>query len=242
MEEKILFKEKTHKFVLVLKIILVLIVVLCGLKLYDSATYYNGHVHDMECVGGIDNYGDSNTGDLFTEEDYQEKSDNYATVNDYVIGEYNKNKYGFMYEGREVKLEPRCTVLEYGSIVAANSENFNDDLEYIFIYFIIILFPLIPVCIISRKRSEFVVTENSIYGKKGHKNFNISYNEVIDITQEGKGIILETKNEKLKLSSLKNCNEIYNLIKPFVPEKPKAEEKLIAQSTNKINDITNILD
>ena len=47
---------------------------------------------------------------------------------------------------------------------------------------------------------------------------DISFNEIIEIRKIGQGIIIKAENKELKLSPLKKCEEIYNYIKPLVPE------------------------
>lgn len=86
-------------------------------------------------------------------------------------------------------------------------------------------------CIYSTK-CKFSVTENNIYGKKGSKKFDIAFIDIVAISQKGKGIIINAENNKLKLSPLENCDEIFNYIKPFVPERTTTQ-----QSTSTVDDI-----
>ena len=69
----------------------------------------------------------------------------------------------------------------------------------------------------ANKKIKVIVTENNIYGKKGRKNFDIYFKDIIEIKKKGKNLIIETEDTEIKLSSLEKCDEIYNYIKPFVP-------------------------
>lgn len=95
----------------------------------------------------------------------------------------------------------------------------------------------VSVCIVCmcRGKSKFSVSENSIYGKKGHKKFHISFGDITALSKEGNGIVIKTEKEQLKLSPLKQCEEIYRHIKSFVPE--SATGAIGAQATNTVDDI-----
>lgn len=108
----------------------------------------------------------------------------------------------------------------------------SDDIIFLIIVTSIFLLAISAfVYFIYLTKYKFSVNENNIYGKNGYKKFDISFNDITEISLKGKTIIIKTENIKLKLSPLKNCNEIYNYIKPFVPV-----------ITLKHNDIKNILD
>lgn len=95
----------------------------------------------------------------------------------------------------------------------------NDEMTFFVIATSIFLL-IVSLCIfcICRGKCKFHVSENSIYGKKGHKKFHISFDDITKVSKEGNGIILKTENGQLKLSPFKKSEEIHNYIKAFLPE------------------------
>lgn len=114
------------------------------------------------------------------------------------------------------------------------NELFDDDslFEFIIITSVCLFIILVSVYCICLSKCKFSVTENNIYGKKGSKKFDIAFSDIVEIMQKGKSIIIKTDKKKLKLSPLKNCDEIYSHIKPFVTEKP-----ITQQVTSTVDDI-----
>lgn len=97
---------------------------------------------------------------------------------------------------------------------------------------------IILICVlIHLTRYKFYITETNIYGKNRYKKFNVAFSDIIEITQKDKGIVIKTADKKIKLSSLKKCEEIYNYIKPNITEK-----QTISQDKNTIDNLKNILD
>ncbi|MBE6787209.1 MAG: hypothetical protein E7537_02555 [Ruminococcaceae bacterium] len=245
MEEKILFEVKTHKFLPFIKITLVLFVAILVAyyvkELYDCSHFYDDHIHDSSCVGKVDEIDDL----IFTEKDYETKRDEYSTFSEYIEGEYKKNKYKYISSIGNIEnnmIYTNCEVLEYGSISSANRSFFLGHYdEWAFQWIIwgsIILALLIILSIATIQKCNYIVTENTIKGKKGIKKFDISFSEIIEITKKGKVIIIKTEKKKLKLSTLKNSDEIYNYIKPFVPEiKIVQQPTNVETNTNTVDDI-----
>ena len=240
MEEKILFKEKTHKFLTFIQVVFIVALVgaigLCTLwfnnNLHGLDWMYE-HEHDEYCVTTFDDQF------VFEEADYLAVKDKYSSFHEFIEVEYAKlpdKDYHDQYID--------CEILIYGSVDAA-IDNFYDQYgtplsDYINDCGVVLLVAIIPfglLALLKSKRSKFVVTENTINGKKGYKKFNIAFSDIKRITQKGKCITIETENKKLKLSSLKNCDEIYNHIKPFVVEEP-----VIQQVASNVDNIKNILD
>ena len=114
----------------------------------------------------------------------------------------------------------------------------SDDIIFLIIVTSIFLFGISAfVYFIYLTKYKFSVSENNVYGKKGNKKFNISFKDITEISLKGKTIIIQTESIKLKLSPLKNYNEIYNYIKSFAP-KTAIEQ----QVKNTVDNIKNILD
>lgn len=112
------------------------------------------------------------------------------------------------------------------------STDFELLIFFIIISSIFLLTISVSIYCIYLTKCKFSVTENNIYGKKGHKKFDISFNDIIEIRKIGKGIIIKAENKELKLSPLKKCEEIYNYIKSFVPESTTEQ-----QSTSTVDGI-----
>lgn len=235
MEEKVLFKVKSHKFVTV--IAWIFIVAFVGAIALCTYYYYNDlhgldwkydHQHTEKCVITFDDVT------LFTKEDYLAVKDKYPSYHAFVEDQYPK-LIDKSYHDQYID----CDILKYGSVEAANNkfyEEYGTPLSHYIndcmVVVVASLIPLILIIILKSKQSKFVVTESNIYGKKGYKKFNISYDDIIDIEQKANKIIIKISNKVLKLSALKKCDEIYNYIKPFVPEKI-----ITQQSTSEVDDI-----
>ena len=236
MEEKILFKEKTHKFLTVMQTILVVALIgaigLCTLWFYNNLhglDWMYEHKHDELCVITFED------ATLFEEKDYLAVKDKYSSFHEFIESEYAKlpeKEYHDQYID--------CDILVFGSVEAAR-ENFYDEYgtplsDYVSDCMVVIAVSIIPfilLILLKSQRSKFIVTENTIKGKKGYKKFDIAFSDIKRITQKGKRITIQTENKNLELSSNKKSNEIYNYIKPFVIEEPVV---------NNVDSIKNILD
>lgn len=236
MEEKILFKVKTHKFILFFRLMVILFLMgaisLCTVWFYEELhglDWMYEHKHDEYCAQTFDDEL------LFKEGDYLATNDQYHSFHEFIEVEYAKlpdKEYHDEYID--------CDILVYGGVDAAIDyiySEYDTPLEdYIYNCANCLMIALIPYILIilpiKSQRSKFVVTEYNLHGKKGCRKFNISFTDIIEITQKGKSITIKTEKKKLKLSSLKNCDEIYNHIKPYVPEKTISQ-----QATSTVDDI-----
>ena len=116
---------------------------------------------------------------------------------------------------------------DYG-IQPTNCEWTDNDL-FSFIYFLDLYYPtfffigaiILFICILSAflTKSKFYITKTNIYGRNCFKKFNIAFDDIIETTKKGNSIIIKTANKKIKLQSLKKCDEIYNYIKSNITEK-----------------------
>ena len=122
-----------------------------------------------------------------------------------------------------------------------------------FIYFLDLYYPIfffvgaiiIFICILFAflTKTKFYITETNIYGKNCFKKFNIAFDDIFETNKKGNSIIILTNNSKLKLSSVKNCNKIYNCIKSISSKEPIMDEKQVEdQIKTTADDIINILD
>lgn len=205
MEEKILFEVKTHRFITVIQSIFIVTLIgaigLCTLWFYNDLhglDWMYEHKHDEYCATTFDDQI------LFEEKDYLAVKDKYSSFHEFVEAEYAK------LPDKEYHDEfIDCDILIFGSVEAA-IDNFYDEYGTPLLYYIIdcmvviaiSAIPFILLILLKSQRSKFVVTENNIYGKKGHKKFDISFSDIIEITKKGKGIIIKTENSQLKLSSI----------------------------------------
>ncbi len=130
----------------------------------------------------------------------------------------------------------------------------DDDL-FSFIYFLDVHYPtfffigaiIILICVLFAflTKTKFYITKTNIYGNNCFKKFNIAFDDIIETTKKGNNIIISTKSSRLKLSPVKNCNEIYNCIKFATTGTPIADEKTTEtekQTTKTVDNIKNILD
>ena len=219
MEEKIIFENvrtKTKKSFVIIIVLSILLFVVFALQLFVGSAYeYDQHIakddHYYEC--------------------YNEKGKS-------LIAEYENNpslNIDVMLKETEGVDAINCEYNNFDNVFDCFlHELFNSDLLFLFIVIssACILIILLSIYCIYLTKCIFSVTENNIYGKKGFKKFDIAFIDIVAITQKRKCIIINTKNNKLKLSPLKKSDEIYNHIKPFVPERT-----ITQQSTSIVDDI-----
>lgn len=219
MEEKIVFENvrtKTKKsFVLIL--ILLILAYTCFVSFFfvGSAYEYNQHIvkgdHYYEC--------------------YNEKGKSVLAKCE-NNPELNVDEMLQKTEGADIT---NCDYYGCGNAFEAFIKVLNYDymlFQFIIVSAICLLIISVTIYCIYSTKCKFSVTEKNIYGKKGFKKFDIAFIDIIAITQKRKGVIINTENNKLKLSPLKKCDEIFNYIKPLAP-KTAIEQ----QSTSTVDDI-----
>lgn len=208
MEEKILFKEKTHKFITTVQIAIILLgifmITVCVVDIVESQIRYS-HRHDFGCVY------DKNETILFTKGDYQSKSSQYSSVHDYIEGEYKKHNGEGIVED--------CDLIWCDNLEQVQKEQLEDDLIFYIPMSIIIVAVMISISLLLKlAKQKYFVTEQRIYGKKGYKKFDISFGDILSIKKENKKITIKTEDKILNLSAYKNNTAIYDHIKPYAQE------------------------
>lgn len=218
MEEKIIVKsgktavKKSFVFILIL---MVLIAVMCPMHYSIVMDYATDEVIEHAYYGERD-YG---------YHDYEcFNAKGKALYNRY---EGDPERTLFMEEDDEVNTS-NCKYSKYKFL-------FVDLTPLTLLMCTLIVLLIIYICL---TRCKYFITETNIYGKKGYKKFDITFSDIIEITQKGKSLTLKTENSQLKLSPLKNCEEIYNYIKPFVSERKVEQPTTKTEaSTNAVDDI-----
>lgn len=213
MDETIVFKNlktKTKKlFVFIIVLAILLNIAYCFLgPIQEGIYYYEEHVindeHYYEC--------------------YNEKGQKA----------YDKGDWSWFATNDPSIYTENCKYKQFDSALACGIAQIFDYwlFDVIVVTSICLVIVVICICCICLTRCKFNVTPNNIYGKKGAKKFDIAFKDIVELTQKRKGIIIKTADKKLNVSPLKNCDEIYKFIKPYVPERIIAQ-----QSTGTVDDI-----
>lgn len=217
MEEKILFKEKTRKLITAIQIVIILLgifmMAVCVADTVESQIRYS-HRHDFGCVYDKD-------GNLFTEGDYQSKSSKYSSVHAYIEGEYKKHGY-------DDGIVEDCGLIWCDNLEQAQKEELEDCLLFYIPMSIVIIAVMIAVSLLLKlAKQKYFVTEQRIYGKKGYKKFDVSFDDILSIKKENKEITIKTEDKILKLFAYKNSAAIYDHIKPYAREEETSQQIVV---------------
>ncbi|MBR6502835.1 MAG: hypothetical protein IKT42_05275 [Clostridia bacterium] len=213
MNEGILFKGKSQKSVTVVQIIAILFVVLViastFITIIGDQLYYS-HQHTFGCAH------DESDNIVFTEKDYNSKKSEYASVHDYMEGEYKKYK-----NTNDFAITRDCELI--GNLVEMRNNATWDALEtYVPIWVISVVALIAFLFLIKLAKQKYFVEAERIYGKKGYKKFDISFKEILEMKKYDKTVIIKTEKTTVALSLHKNYDEICGLIEPFVPVQDNA--------------------
>ena len=92
----------------------------------------------------------------------------------------------------------------------------------------IIIAVMIAVSLLLKlAKQKYFVTEQRIYGKKGYKKFDVSFDDILSIKKESKEITIKTEDKILNLFAYKNSAAIYDHIKPYAREEETSQQIVV---------------
>lgn len=223
MEERLLIKAKTNKFLsfaqwfpLIILIIGCLTVMVAYSHIFedifDMKDQYSTHIHTEWC-------SETAEGDiLYTEDDYKEKSNIYSSYHEFVVSEIANSEYTYENYGDSYL---NCTLLHY-----VTYDNYCDHIiqwyisDIIEVYSIFVVISIIIAIVIFilkfKLQYKIKVYNTKIHLKKCCKNSVINFDDVIEIKSDNNRIFIVTDDKNIKLSLSKKeyhkLLDVFNLV------------------------------